>query len=289
MAYLTKVRTAVALHPRRRMIGMLEGAHRSVERGRSLHFDDLRPYIPGDEVADIDWRATARCGDLLVKQYLAERHQTVVIIIPTGAALACAATEQESKAEVACLTAGLFAWLALHQSDRVCLITADGATPLVARPSGLDLAVERMLVHAHDRCSFDSPEPSLAAQCAAACHGVRAPGKALVILDDGELDEAAVAGLRRLAQRRSTVAVTLIDPDPTATSAEWTDREGRALAADFLRDQRLIDDLRQARSERTQRRTRQLAEIGIRSAEIGDSSQIVTVLLGLLWGDGHAA
>ena len=42
--------------------GMLEGGRYALLHSRSLEFDDLRPYVPGDDVRDIDWKASARSG-----------------------------------------------------------------------------------------------------------------------------------------------------------------------------------------------------------------------------------
>ena len=57
---LTRVKSKLFVHARRRSRSLLEGEYASVFHGRSLDYDDLRDYVPGDEVRDIDWRATAR-------------------------------------------------------------------------------------------------------------------------------------------------------------------------------------------------------------------------------------
>ena len=59
---LTRVKSKLFVHAHRRSRGLLEGEYASVFHGRSLDYDDLREYVPGDEVRDIDWKATARHG-----------------------------------------------------------------------------------------------------------------------------------------------------------------------------------------------------------------------------------
>ena len=75
MALLTKVKTRMAVHAHRKVRGLLDGAYASVQLGRSMDFFDLREYVPGDEVKDIDWKSSARRGELLVKRFVAAHTQ----------------------------------------------------------------------------------------------------------------------------------------------------------------------------------------------------------------------
>lgn len=59
---ITQVKSKLFLHSSRKSMHALDGAHASLLRGRSLDFEDLRKYEYGDQVRDIDWRATARLG-----------------------------------------------------------------------------------------------------------------------------------------------------------------------------------------------------------------------------------
>ena len=54
--------------------GLLEGGRYSLLHTRSMEFDDLRPYVPGDDVRDIDWKASARSGSVLIKRFVSEKH-----------------------------------------------------------------------------------------------------------------------------------------------------------------------------------------------------------------------
>ncbi|MSS46619.1 DUF58 domain-containing protein [Cutibacterium sp. WCA-380-WT-3A] len=283
MAYLRRIRTAVELGSRRKMHALMEGIHHSPYHARSLQFDDLRPYIPGDDMADVDWRATARSGEILVKQYVAERHQTVVIVVPTGADLCGAASVTETKADVALMVAGLFAWLALRQGDRVCVVSSRHGSPMVARPSSREVAVERMLVHAHQQCSLDNPTADLATLCRSAIRGVRSDGQAIVLLDDWEPDDDTTSALRLLAERRPTMAVTVPDADPTADSAVWMDLgRGRRVPRAFLADSALADELTEQRERRARERDEVLHNLGIAHTEVETTHDVVARLLTLV-------
>ena len=52
--------------------------------GHTMEFDQIREYVPGDDIRSINWKATARTGDLMVNQYQDERSQRIYSIIDTG-------------------------------------------------------------------------------------------------------------------------------------------------------------------------------------------------------------
>ena len=57
---------------------MMVGAYLSHFKGRGMDFEELREYMPGDEVRDIDWNVTYRMGRPFVKRYREERELAVV-------------------------------------------------------------------------------------------------------------------------------------------------------------------------------------------------------------------
>jgi len=62
----------------------LDGQHRSLLRGQGSEFDSLREYVIGDDVRSIDWRATARRGDVMVRTWRPERDRRILIVLDTG-------------------------------------------------------------------------------------------------------------------------------------------------------------------------------------------------------------
>jgi uncharacterized protein (DUF58 family) len=62
----------------------LEGNTPVLIRGQGTEFDSLREYVIGDDVRSIDWRATARRADVVVRTWRPERDQRVVIVLDTG-------------------------------------------------------------------------------------------------------------------------------------------------------------------------------------------------------------
>ncbi len=62
----------------------LSGGYRSAFRGSGLAFSELRSYQPGDDVKRIDWRASARSGNTLVKSYEEDRHLSMMVLLDTS-------------------------------------------------------------------------------------------------------------------------------------------------------------------------------------------------------------
>ncbi|MGB6513339.1 MAG: DUF58 domain-containing protein [Mycobacterium sp.] len=62
----------------------IDGLLPTLTRGQGTEFDSLREYVVGDDVRSIDWRATARRADVVVRTWRPERDRRVVIVLDTG-------------------------------------------------------------------------------------------------------------------------------------------------------------------------------------------------------------
>lgn len=286
MTHLERVRTELLLAPRHRVVGQLEGAHPAVFPGRSLDFSDLREYVRGDDLRDVDWRASARTGQMLVREYVAQRRQCVLLIVPTGGSLAASANATESKAQVAVACAATVASIALQQGDRVTVVSAEDGVPTIARPSARDVDVERMLRTVDARCVPDAATADLAALLGHATTGIRHRGFAVVILDDWEPDPFSVAALRSLGHRHDVIAMTVTDADPTDSvfrGAHVVGQEDRRVLPWFASlDNRLHRDVVADRRRRAEVRDRTLTSLGILHVEVPSCDRAVPATLDLL-------
>ena len=96
------------------------------QRGLGREFESLREYRPGDDLRDVCWTASARRGDLVTRQFQAERSQSVWIVLDTGRLLRARVDDQAghnfSKLDYATSTAVALAQLAQYSGDRVGLL-----------------------------------------------------------------------------------------------------------------------------------------------------------------------
>jgi uncharacterized protein (DUF58 family) len=117
---LKKIRR-LELHTRRLVESAFGGQYHSVFKGRGMNFEDVRAYMPGDEVRFIDRNVTARTGDLHVKNFTEERELTVVLVIDVSASGSFGSVAQ-SKRELAAEVASLVAFSAIGNRDKVGLL-----------------------------------------------------------------------------------------------------------------------------------------------------------------------
>ena len=105
----------------RQVADVLAGAYVSVFKGRGVEFDEVRPYVPGDDVRSIDWNVTARVGAPYVKRYVEERQLTVMLLVDMSASLDFGSAHR-SKREAAVELSALLAFSAIYNDDKVGLL-----------------------------------------------------------------------------------------------------------------------------------------------------------------------
>ena len=99
----------------------LAGDYHSVFRGQGVEFDEVRPYVPGDDIRSIDWNVTARTGMPHVKRFSEERELTVIFLVDvSGSQVFGSGTRSKSElaAEITCL----LALTAIKNQDKIGLI-----------------------------------------------------------------------------------------------------------------------------------------------------------------------
>jgi uncharacterized protein (DUF58 family) len=115
----------IQFHTGRQVADVLAGAYLSVFKGRGMEFDEVRPYVPGDDVRTIDWNVTARMGEPYVKRYVEERELTVLLLVDISPSLNFGSAGR-SKREAAVELSALLAFSAIHNSDKVGLLLFHG-------------------------------------------------------------------------------------------------------------------------------------------------------------------
>lgn len=127
---LNRVRTQLGFDPRSAGLRlsshrMLSGGHTSMQFGRSNDFVDLREYEIGDDIRDVDWRASARNTHLVVRRYVAERSQEFLLVADTGSNFLGTAPSGERKRDLALLALGAIGLVACAQADKISLVHGD--------------------------------------------------------------------------------------------------------------------------------------------------------------------
>lgn len=288
--FLPRIKARLSIHAHRKVIGLLEGEYASMHVGRSMDFNDLREYVRGDDVKDIDWKATARSRQLLVKRFVATRQHLILIAVSTGRSMAAQTTETVPKRDLAVFVAGVVGWLAVRHGDRVAVAYGDRARQHL-RPSGEgEVALEQHLAAVHESIGPDAPESDLVALLRFVARTVRRRAILLVISDEHRVDEPLTAVLRRLCVQHEVLFVTVDDLDPTRdVTGEIVEIASRQQLPGWLRrDERLRREYAAlAAAERTRMRD-VFDDLGIAYEWVTDDSSAVGAVFRLLERHRHA-
>jgi uncharacterized protein (DUF58 family) len=250
---LKKVRN-IEIHTRRLVNDVMAGEYHSVFKGRGMEFDEVREYLPGDDIRSIDWNVTARTGRPHVKRYVEERELTVMLCVDASSSGAFGTTV-ETKRELAVNLCAVLAFSAIKNNDRVGLIIFTDRIELYLPPKkgrkhGLRV-IRELLNFRPARAGTDIP--------AALDYMNRVLSRrAVAFLVSDFLDSNLRQPLAIANRRHDLVAISVSDPReadlPPIGLLEFEDAETGEVVALDTRDARVRDAFaRSSRADRQQR------------------------------------
>lgn len=188
----------------------LGGQYHSRFKGQGIEFDDFREYQPGDDVRFIDWNVTARMNDPFVKKYIEERELTVMLLVDVSGSGEYGSVE-DSKRERSAEMAGVFAFSAVHNQDKVGVILfSDQIEEYLPAKKGSShaLRVIRDILTVQPRSKKTNIQPALDLALQRIAH------RALIIVVSDFImpDTAWEKSLRAVAAKHDVVAVHVLDP-----------------------------------------------------------------------------
>lgn len=225
----------------RQVADVMAGAYLSVFKGRGMEFDEVRPYVPGDDVRTIDWNVTARTGEPFVKRYVEERELTVMLVCDVSQSQDFG-SGRRSKLEAAVELCALLAMSAVENGDKVGLLLFHGGADVYIPPrKGGKHAlriIREVFARGHDQPKAAAPRWSpaemprrvwawfrglvdatratdrRATSIAAALEFCRKvlPRRAVVFLVSDFLDEGYLDVLRHANRKHDVVAALVTDP-----------------------------------------------------------------------------
>jgi uncharacterized protein (DUF58 family) len=197
---------------------VLAGAHGSRLRGRGLDFSELRRYVPGDDLRQLDLRASLRYGKPYVRSYTEERDRPALIMVDQRMTMYFGSV-RAFKSAVAARVAALAAWMALSAGDRVGGIVFDDDGQKVFKPLRSRDRVQAMLaevVRVNGALAADKVDRPAMAGLNAALRAAQAlaPHDCLICIvsDFAGADEETLRALRVLAMHNDVVGVLVFDP-----------------------------------------------------------------------------
>lgn len=222
-----------------KLVSLREMAGRSavLTRGAGHEFDSLREYVRGDDVRDIDWRATARAQELVVRTWRPERDRRVLILIDTSRTSAVR-SEDGTRLDTGIEAALLLAALADAGGDRVEVIAVD--QKVQARASSTRRG---KLLHQIVTALTDVFPRLVAADFTQVSSLISQTVKqrALVVLitalDTAAIQQGLLPVLPTIARKHQVVLASVTDPELEAMAAEREDLETVFQAASAEQDE----------------------------------------------------
>ena len=215
---LRKVRR-LEIRSRRLVEDLFSGNSHSVFKGRGVEFEEVRPYVPGDEVRDIDWNVTARMGAPYVKRFVEERELTVMLVVDVSRSMRFGTTAQE-KRELAAELCALLGFAAMRNNDRLGLVLAAGDVEHFVPPSRGRTHLLRML---RDVLDHETTSDSTRLGAAARFLTRTLHRRSLMFWISDFEDRLDARDWRVLSKRHEVTALALRDPrDESLPPVGWT-------------------------------------------------------------------
>ncbi|RAV17925.1 DUF58 domain-containing protein [Mycolicibacterium sp. GF69] len=205
--YLTAARTHFGTDTR----GMLEGGRYALLHTRSLEFDDLRPYVPGDDVRDIDWKASARSGHVLIKRFVSEKHHKVLLVADAGRNMTALTPSGEVKHDVAVNILGAFGLITLGRSDQIGMVFGDVRGCVNIRQRRGETHIESLLHRYYGHTANAPGRSDIVCQLDYVATHYRHPMLTVVVSDEPDVDDRLTDAVTRLTARHDVLWVTVSD------------------------------------------------------------------------------
>jgi uncharacterized protein (DUF58 family) len=111
----------IEIRTKRLVNDLFSGEYHSTFKGQGMEFEEVRQYLPGDDIRLIDWNVTARTGFPYIKKYREERELSVVMLVDASSS-GRFGTKDRFKSETAAELTALLAFSAIKNNDKVGLI-----------------------------------------------------------------------------------------------------------------------------------------------------------------------
>lgn len=262
--------------------GLLEGGRYALLHTRSLEFDDLRPYVPGDDVRDIDWKATARSDIVLIKRYVSERHHKILLVADAGLNMTALAPSGEVKGDVAVAILGAFGLITAGRADEIGMVYGDSRGCAVIRNRRGETHVEGMLDRFYRHATGRPATSDIVSQLRYVATHYRHPMLIVVVSDEPDVDQRLEQLVGRLSARHEVLWVMVSDMPAVSGDVDGYDvATGRFVPSGVRLGPRLAAAYRRAEQHRRQRLERFLTERAVPFAVIGGSDGIRPALVSM--------
>jgi uncharacterized protein (DUF58 family) len=204
--------------PRQPVHSILAGRHASRLRGRGLNFEEIRRYLPGDDVRQIDWKVTLRTRKTHTRVYTEERERSVLLVVDQRLTMFFGSV-RNMKSVTAAEAAALGAWRTVGQQDRIGALLFNDSQIEEIRPQRSKSAVMRILgalVKQNQALTLASnlqPNPRMLNEALQRAVRLAKHDFLICLITDGTGNNSETGDLlTRIAQHNDVLVVFVYDP-----------------------------------------------------------------------------
>ncbi|MGB3485224.1 MAG: DUF58 domain-containing protein [Mycobacterium sp.] len=271
--------------------GLLDGGRYALLHTRSLELDELRPYVPGDDVRDIDWRASARSGTVLIKRFVSEKHHKIVLVADAGRNSSALAPSGEVKRDIAANVMGAVGLVSMARSDEIGLVYGDSRGSVTIRSRRGETHIESLLERFYGHSSGAAGPSDMTAQLAYVARAHRTRLLLIVVSDEPDVTPELEQAVQQLTGRHDVMWLLIADM-PVIGADDKHDgfdvATGRFVLGGAALGPRVLAAYQAAESQRAANLDDFLSANRVRFARVGASTEIRAKLVELSQGYRHA-
>ncbi|ORW06512.1 DUF58 domain-containing protein [Mycobacterium kyorinense] len=257
---------------------MLEGGRYALLHTRSLELDDLRPYVAGDDVRDIDWKASARAGTVLIKRYVSERHHKILLVADAGRNMSALAPNGEIKRDIAANVMGAIGLIAMGRSDEIGMVYGDARGCANIRNRRGETHIESMLELYYSSATTDPGPSDIVSQLEYVTRAHRRRLLLIVVSDEPDVSARLEEVLNQLVGRHELIWLMITDLPAVGSDEGEQDgfdvSTGKFVLNGATLGPRVVAAYQAAEQQRAVQLDQFLTSHHVRFAKIGDSAEI---------------
>lgn len=263
----------------------LSGEFASAFHGRGMEFQEVREYVPGDDVRAIDWNVTARTHVPHIKVYREERELTIILAVDVSPS--ARGLRSSSEREAAHELAAVIAWLAIRNNDRVgLLLFSDGVERFVPARKGR-AHVWRLIkdLYTYEPRTQTGPTKTNIQGALEHLQKVQRRSATCFVISDFWADDFA-RGLKQCARQHDITCVSIRDPLaealPQAGLVRWVDSESGQIMLLDTSHPHIAGSYASSQKERKARLSKLFHSAGADHFEVSTDRSVVQPLMSYL-------
>ncbi|MBR3280707.1 MAG: DUF58 domain-containing protein [Clostridia bacterium] len=278
---VNKIKANVSIYSNKKTSNILDGTYNSIYKGKSMNFEDLREYVPGDSIRDIDWKASARNGSLLVKRFIAEKKHNIILVFDSSKKMLGDTNSGEAKKEIAMLSLGTIAYLANKNGDYVSGIYNKGESITLYPFKSTLYSIEQILSGYDQDIKNGTNNDNLEACLQHIVKYINRKAIIFIATDIYGVSKISEQSLKTLAVRNNILFVNVGDAELSGNTV-FDVEDGSFVPKFLLNNKKLISMDREIKEKIAEDAKNKLKKYAIPMISIDNTSEIVPKIIELL-------